>query len=203
VTKFMSELVDVSGACVEMINHMGKASSSAKDMTQFAGRGGSGLPSNSRVSRVLRSLDANEYQDHTGELLEENKSAMLCMINKFTDGSPLLNKPFVILREGFLFSRKSILGQKEKEIENKMTDTERVFAFIKESRRLGKWPTKSVVVGHFMAQSESISEARIKRAIDLLHFSGHLGELVKSVDHPDVMTKDKALVVTDMDGNET
>jgi len=61
VAKFMSELVEKSKACVEVINHMGKSSSKDKDMTQFAGRGGTALPSHSRVSRVLRPVFEDEF----------------------------------------------------------------------------------------------------------------------------------------------
>jgi RecA-family ATPase len=67
VAKFMQELAERSGACVEIVNHMGKQSSSNKDMSQFAGRGGTGLPSHARVSRVLRPVFEDEYTDLTGE----------------------------------------------------------------------------------------------------------------------------------------
>lgn len=202
VTKFMSELVDRSHACVEMINHMGKASSSAKDMSQFAGRGGSGLPSNARVSRTLRSLLDDEYLELTGENLEDNQSAMLCNVNKFSDGSPLYNKPFIILREGFLFSRKQLTPIKAKEAEKAMSDNERVFGFIKEQRRNDKYPTKNVVIGYFRTCGDPLSEARIKRALDMLQYSGHMGEKIKQVENPDLTIKDKVFVITDMEDRE-
>jgi len=202
VTKFMSELVDRSHACVEMINHMGKASSSAKDMSQFAGRGGTGLPSNARVSRTLRTLFEDEYQELTGETLEDGQSAMLCNVNKFSDGSPLYNKPFIILREGFLFSRKNLTPTKAKEAEKQLTDNERVFAFVKEQRRNDKYPTKNVIIGHFRTCNDPLSEARIKRAIDMLQYSGHMGEKIRPVENPDMTVKDKVFVITDMEDKE-
>lgn len=202
VTKFMSELVERSHACVEMINHMGKQSSANKDMSQFAGRGGTGLPSNARVSRVLRPVFEDEYMELTGEVLTMNQSAMMCNVNKFSDGSPLYNKPFLILREGYLFSRKNLSPAKAQEAEKSMSDIERVFSFVKECRLNNKYPTKSVVVGHFMVASDSISESKVKRALDMLQFNGYMGEMLKLIENPDLTIKDKVYVVTDLDGKE-
>lgn len=202
VTKFMSELVEKSGACVEMINHMGKTSSSIKDMSQFAGRGGTGLPSNSRVSRVLRQLDSDEYWKLTGEILDEGRSAILCNVNKFSDGSPLYNKPFIIVRNGYLFSRKSITPAKAMEMEKSLADTERVFQFVKEERNSDRYPTKNIIVGHFRHVADPISESRTKQAVDALHYSGHMGEKFKYIENPDMSVREKAIVITDMEGKE-
>jgi RecA-family ATPase len=202
VTKFMSELTERSKACVEMVNHMGKASSASKDMSQFAGRGGSGLPSNARVSRVLRSVFEEEYMDLTGETLTEKQSAMMCMVNKFSDGSPLYNKPFLILRDGFLFTRKNLLAIKQKEAEEQLTDIERVFTFVKDARSSDRYPTLAVIIGHFMACGNPMSEAKVKRAVTMLQYSGHMGELLKPIENPDQSMKDKAFVITDMEGRE-
>lgn len=201
VTKFMSELVEHQLG-VEMINHMGKSSSANKDMTQFAGRGGSGLPSNSRVAKVLHSIKAEDYRDLTGEELEEGKSAMVCCINKFSDGSPLLNKQFLIIREGYLFTRKVLSAAKESEMRAKMSDMERVFMFIKDSRKADKYPTKGVIAGSFMFSSEPISETRVKKAIEMLQFQGHLGEKIRIIDHPDMSIREKAIIVIDQEGKE-
>jgi len=202
VTKFMSELAERSGACVEMINHMGKQSSANKDMSQFAGRGGSGLPSNARVSRVLRPVFEEEYTELTGESLTDKQSAMMCNVNKFTDGSPLYNKPFLILRDGYLFSRKTLSDVKAKEIEKEQSDIQRVFTFIKEERDAEKYPTAAVIVAHFMFSGNPISEAKVKRAIKMLEYGGYMGEKIKSIDNPDQTVKDRAYVITDIDGKE-
>jgi RecA-family ATPase len=202
VTKFMSELAERSGACVEMINHMGKSSSANKDMSQFAGRGGSGLPSNARVSRVLRSVFEEEYMELTGEPLPDRITAMMCMVNKFTDGSPLYNKPFLILRDGFLFSRKSLTPQKEKEAEQKLTDLERVFAFVKTARNEDKYPSQGVVIAHFMNCGNPLSEARVKSALRLLQYQGHMGEMIKAIENPDQTQKERVYVITDSSGRE-
>lgn len=202
VTRFMSDLVDTSKACVEMINHMGKSSSANKDMSQFAGRGGSGLPSNSRVSRVLRSLSPEEFTDFTGGELVGDQTAMLCNVNKFSDGSPLFNKPFIIIRNGFLFSRLGLSIQKAKEIEKQMGDIERVFSYIKQERSKNKYPTMRVVIAHFMNTGDPMSEARIKRALGTIQYEGHMGEKIIEVDNPDLRIRDKALVIVDMEGRE-
>lgn len=202
VGKFMSRLVIESNASVEILNHMGKSSSSNKDMSQFAGRGGSGLPSQARVSRVLRSLNELEYSEMTGKELEENQSAMLCNVNKFTDGSRLLNKPFVIVRRGYLFTREELTPKKQREIETQILDTEKVFKFIKSCRTLDKYPTKNVVIGHFMTSGDKISEARTKRALNMLEFTGHDGFTVKKIENPDALSKDHAYGIFDGDGKE-
>lgn len=202
VTKFMSDLVHKSHACVEMINHMGKSSSANKDMTMFAGRGGSGLPSNSRVSRVLRELPAEEYEQLMGKPLELDTKAIMCNVNKFSDGSPLYNVPFIILRKGYLFFREALSKAKVKEMENEMSDIERIFTFIKEMREKGKYPTEKVVEGTFMVHTNSISAARVKRALQMLQFSGHMGEKIQLVQHPQLTIRDKAIIITDEDGSE-
>lgn len=202
VTKFMGELVDKSKACVDMINHMGKQASANKDMTQFAGRGGTGLPSNARVSRVLRTVYEDEFQELTGETLGEKESAMLCNINKFSDGSPLLNKPFLIIRDGYLFRRMNLTPQKAREAERSMGDPERIFSYIKEQRFLDRYPTQKVIVAHFMMQNDPISTERTKRALQVLQYSGHMGSKIKLIENPDATIKDKAFVVTDMDDKE-
>lgn len=202
VTKFMSELAERSGACVEMINHMGKQSSSTKDMTQFSGRGGTGLPSHARVSRTIRPIFDEEYTQLTSETLIEKQSAMLCNVNKFSDGSPLYNKPFLILRDGFLFTRKNMTDAKAREAEEKMTDAERVFQFIKEAREADKFASKHVVVAHFKTCGNPIPESRVKATLDLLEYRGHLGELIKPIENPNVVSGGKVYTITDLDGNE-
>lgn len=203
VTKFMSELAERSGACIEMINHMGKSSSQTKDMTQFAGRGGTGLPSNSRVSRVLRPVFEDEFAELTGEQLTEKQTAMMCVVNKFTDGSPLYNKPFLILRDGHLFVRKNLSESKAKEAEQQLSDIERVFAYVKEQRAADRFPSLGVIQAHFMTCGNPLSEAKTKRAMQMLQFQGYMGEMVKVIENPDQSIKDKVYVITDLDGKES
>jgi RecA-family ATPase len=201
VAKFLGALVESSNACVEAINHMGKQSSNNKDMSQFAGRGGTGLPSHARVSRVLRPVFEEEYQELTGMELGD-RSAILCNVNKFSDGSPLYNKPFLILREGYLFSRITLVEQKVKEQQEKMSDTERVFTFIAEERGQGRYPTKGVIAAHFSMSSDKISKDRITKAIDFLSYTGHMGEKIKAIENPDIEAGGKVYIITDREGRE-
>jgi len=202
VTRFMSSLVEKGDCCVEMINHMGKSSSASKDMTQFAGRGGSGLPSNSRISRVLISLSNEEYQEKTGQDLLADQSAMLCNVNKYTDGSPLLNKPFIILRTGFLFKRINLSPAKLKEMENQLSTIEKVFEFIQDCRIKGLYPTSHVVCGHFQTCSDPMSKDKVMTALRMIEFQGHNGFKVTSMDNPDLTKREKVLIITDMEGVE-
>lgn len=202
VSKFIQKLVEKSDACVHIINHMGKSSSSNKDMTQFAGRGGTGLPSHSRVSRVLRPVFDEEYEELTGMVLNSEQSAMMCNVNKFSDGSPLYNNPFLIVREGYLFNKVVLVEQKVKEERNKMSDSERIFTFIKTERSGDRYPNKDIIAAHFMASSEKISKDRIGRAIALLAYTGHMGEKIKTIENPDIEAGGKVYIVTDMEGRE-
>lgn len=202
VAKFMSVLVKKSNACIEVINHMGKQSSSNKDMTQFAGRGGTGLPSHARVSKVLRPILDDEFEELTNTSLGDNQSAMICNVNKFSDGSPLYNKPFLIIREGYLFNKMDLIEQKVKEEQNKMSDIERVFTFIKNERQDDRYPTKDIIVASFMASTEKISKDKIVRAIAVLMYTGHMGEKIKMIDNPDPECKGSVYIVTDDKGKE-
>jgi len=202
VAKFLAHLVEESNACVEVINHMGKDSSRSKDMSQFAGRGGTGLPSHSRISRVLRPVMDEEYMELTGFELQSNESAMLCNINKYSDGSPLLNKPFLIVRDGYLFKRVTLIEQKAKEIAETMDDNERIFTFIKDERMAGRYPNKSIVIAHFGFGTEKISKERVMRAIECLMYIGHMGEKLKQIENPDIEVGGKCFIITDMEGKE-
>ena len=203
VSKFMAELAERSGACVEMINHMGKQASSQKDMTQFAGRGGTGLPSHSRVSRTLRSISDQEYSELSGETLTEKQSAMLCNVNKFSDGSPLYNKPFLILRDGFLFTRKHMTDAKAREAQEKLTDIERVFQFVQEVRETNRFPSRAAIVAHFKTCGDPLSKTRTEDALHLIELQGHLGEKVKLIENPDQMAGGKVYTITDAEGRES
>lgn len=200
VAKFMGELQERSNACVEMINHIGKQSSNSKDLSQFAGRGGTGLPSHSRVVRVLQAMNAEEYRDKTGLELEEGKSAMVCNVGKFTDGSPLYMKAFIIVRDGFLFSRQAVLAEKEREAQDFNSDAERVLITIKNTIRGGRYATQSGIVAALRSSEDSMSSTRVRDAIELLRMNGLYGEIVRDVDHPDASVGGKILTVMGLDG---
>lgn len=201
VAKFVQSLVAKTDACVEIINHIGKSSSASKDMSQYAGRGGTGLPSHSRVSRALRGLSPEEYIELTNEDLGPDRTAMLCQVNKFTDGSPLLDKPFVIVRKGYTFERKSLSEAKIREGERQASDKERIFKFIKEARDNGRWVTEKILEAHFVSLPDSIPAARVKRAAQLLTFDGFDNALVQLIENPNQLERDRVYTVT-IDGKE-
>ena len=202
VSRFMGRLVEESKACVEMVNHMGKQSSKQKDMSQFAGRGGTGLPSHSRVSRVLRTLPSEEYADMTGKELGNDQSAIVCNVGKFTDGSPLIDKPFIILRDGFLFSREILSASKARDLEKDISHQDRVMKFVKECRSNGKYPSKALIIAHFVTCGDPIPETKIRHALQMLEFNGDSGTGLKTIENPDVGAGGKVYVLIGEDGNE-
>lgn len=196
VSKLLNIIVERYSVGIEMINHMGKSSSANKDMTQFAGRGGSGLPSNSRIARVMRPINAEEYGELTGgETLGDGQSAIECVVNKFSDGSPILNKHFLIIRNGYLFTRKELTPEKAREAEKNLSDIERVFGFIKEAKLKNMFPSEPVIIGHFMNCGNPISEARTRRALKMLQYQGYMGEKIQSAPNPDVTIRDRVYEV--------
>ena len=202
VNRFMSEISEYAQASVVMINHMGKSSSAAKDVSQFAGRGGSGLVSNARVARVMHAMTSEEFVEATGSELPQDQTAMQITINKFSDGSPLLGKPFIAIRDRFMFTRLTLSPVREKQLEKQVGDKERVFAWIKELREAGKYPTKSVITGWFLNCGDPMSAARVTRAIDACVYHGHADEFARFVDNPDLTIKDKVLVIVGKDERE-
>lgn len=197
VAKFAGILRDRSKAQVELINHMGKSSSQSKDVTQFAGRGGSALPSHSRVGRVLRPLDKNEYFESTGKTLENGEAPILCQVTKFSDGSPLINAPFVILRTGFLVDRVLITKEIEEEVDSR-ADIELVYEFLREARLTGRYVTKEMTVS---MMRQNMSKDRTVDALNILQFKGFDNKKIEYVDNPD-MTKSKVIIFTDLNGQE-
>lgn len=196
VTKFMSMLRHRSNACVEMINHMGKSSSQSKDNTQFSGRGGSALPSHSRVVRTLRGINAEEYTELTGQVLGEKQRAMVCYISKFTDGSDLLDKPLVIVRTGYLFE---MIESRTKTAEPSKSDIQVVLDFIMSYRNDNKYPTRNLIIAE---AREFMSRDRVVYSLNILQHKGHDGYRIKYIDNLDVTEKEKCIVLTDLEMNE-
>ena len=59
------------------------------------------LANHSRVIRTLLKLNNEEYREIMHEDIPEGQTAIQCVVSKFSDGSPILDKPFVIIRDGF------------------------------------------------------------------------------------------------------
>ena len=202
LTRFMADIAEYGQCEVNMINHAGKAASSSKDMSQFAGRGGSALPSHSRVSRTARVVLAEEFQELTGSDLVGDQTAMLLNVNKFSDGSPIYNQPFIVVRNKYLFNRIVLSKAKVREMEKQMGDKELIFSFVKQCRNKNTYPTKSLIVAHHMNTGSPMSRDRVIRALDLAQFEGFLGEKVQMIANPDLLKKEPAFTISDMDGKE-
>lgn len=199
VTKFMGLIRNYGDCCVEALNHMGKSSSQSKDITQFAGRGGSALPSHSRVSKVYRKLSPDEYTEMTGKSFNVGESAFIVVINKFTDSSPRLDKPFVVLRIGTLFEIAEANNITIEDEEDSVMDIERVHSLIKEERAAGKYPTRSYVIA---VMRQYMSKDKASGALSILQFKGFAENKILYVQHPDLTIKERAIVLTDLSENE-
>ena len=132
LSKAMQELQIYSNASIDMITHIGKDSYTRKDLSQFSGRGGTALANHSRVVRTLLKLNEQEYKDETGFDLNEGETPMLCNVSKFSDGSPILDKPFVILRTGYTFEQVACLEKSEHEKSNDVSkEKDTVYQWLK------------------------------------------------------------------------
>lgn len=87
--------------CVEGIHHSGKANAREKTLDQYSGRGGSALADGARMVCVLAPLTPQEWQDATGELLQESESGMVMAMPKMSYCRP--QKEMYIKRRGYLF----------------------------------------------------------------------------------------------------
>lgn len=184
LSKAILILVKQSGASVDSIAHIGKDSATKKDTGQFSARGATALANHSRIIRTLISMDDAEYLEKTGEPLGQNQSAIMCHVSKFSDGSPILGKPFIILRDGFIFSRKNVPdGRVESPAAN---DKQRIFDMIRTHSREDRPVTEQDVVDWAYTQQPRIAKSTTKSLIGLLKFEG----VIEEVPHLDVTIGD-------------
>lgn len=198
VTKFAALLRDRADACVVLINHMGKQSSQSKDKSQFAGRGGSALPSHSRIVMSMVRVDKNEFTEMTGRSLPENTSAVETYCSKFSDHSPILNEPQVLLRTGHLFDVVPIIASAKRDKDDR-SDVQILIDFMKECKKDNKYPTKDVLIGTLHG---TLSKDRITNAMGAMAFKHVDGYMLKTIVHPDINIKKEAYVLIDEAGNE-
>lgn len=199
VSKFMLQLRDYASSSVEMINHISKASSQSKDLTQFAGRGGSALPSHARVIKTAVGLDEAEMLDEAGYALSEGESGAKIVISKFTDYTAEKNKPIYVTRRGFCFEK--IEPTKVAKSEKDEADTAVIHDMILSYREAGKYPSQGVL--YAQAKLTGISKDRVNSALNLLEISGHHGKMIKIIDNPDVTSMNKKVIIfTDLNGTE-
>jgi len=200
VVKFATKLVEETGICFEMIHHLNVDNSKMKDMSQFAGRGGSVIPSHSRLVTTMRSMD-DEDVESLGLKLNDDESGILCNVGKFSDGSKLLNKPFVIVRKGYLFRRedvKVVQSAKGKKSAGELPE-ERIITWIKAERDAKRYPTRAVIEAHF---GETIGKANAKQGLKNLEYLGFHELRIKKIDNPNGESREQVYVVIDKEGNE-
>lgn len=188
VAKWCGLLRDSLNCEVVLVNHIGKSSSQSKDATQFAGRGGSALPSHARINKVMRRLSNNEYTELTGNSLGENEQAILEVCTKFTDYSPILDQTLLFLRKGFTFQRVEIKKQNLETKVDSRSDDEIVYDFILEHQTNGIECTKKFIESMLTGQ---ISRAKIGDTLTRLTMVGLNGKKVFLVDSTDLTLTDK------------
>lgn len=179
----IQKIRDLSDASVDIISHIGKDSATRKDVGQFSARGATSFANHSRVVRTLLKLNADEYQEEMGEPLPENLTAIKVFVSKFSDGSPILEKPFIILREGYLFMRKDIPANvpKAEGDQDLSFDKQRVLDFIKTNSNESKPVTIEMLTNHFYLQKPKITKSRTKAIIGSLKME----KLVEEIPHID------------------
>jgi len=171
---------------IDMISHVGKNSATAKDTSQFSARGATSIANHSRVVRTLLKLNANEYREIMGEEISEDQTAIQCFVSKFSDGSPLLDKPFMIIRDGYLFSRRDIPVGAPGHAVNMSNDKQRVWEFIRANQRDDRPLTEKIIADHFYLESPRILKAQTKAVISMLVFD----QLIEIAPHMDATVGD-------------
>lgn len=201
VIKFADKLKEEFGIQIEFVHHLGADGSKNGEMGQFAGRGGSVIPSHSRVVKAMRPITDDERDEFINFPMESHETAMLCNVGKFSDGSPLLHKPFVIIRNGHLFKREPV-GKKIKPNEGPVGQLaeKEILEWIIGERKLKRYPSKTIVKTHF---KNKISPETVHTTLEFLRYMGWEGFKLDLVEDP--MTPDsrtKVYVVYDKEGKE-
>lgn len=202
VIKFAGKLVEEFNICVEMVHHLGSDASKTKEMGQFSGRGGSVIPSHSRIVKSMRPVADDERDEFINFHMDPHERAILCNIGKFTDGSEFLHRPFLIIRNGFLFKRE-IIGKKivpQKSEPGPLVEKEMLEWMISE-RKAGRYPSKNIIVEQF--KMRKVQPDKIRNTIESLKYFGFDGYKINLVEDPsNLESKTKVYVVIDKDGKE-
>ena len=131
--RFCGRIVEKYEINVTLSGHASQAASQTKEMGQFAIRGGTAIPSHARIVKNLRHLKEEEYHKLTANKLEGHKRASLYGVSKYSDGSPMLYKQFIVIRDRFKFTRHDfeVIDDNKKVVRD-------VLEFIREKRTTGK-----------------------------------------------------------------
>lgn len=196
VAKFAMMLRDEADAQIVIVNHMGKQSSAEKDLTQFAGRGGSGLPSHARVVRTMMKMKDEEYTEMTGKPLGPDQYGMKLVTSKFSDYSPILDELMIFTRTGHVVERSTVIRTQEADKDDRH-DTEKLLELIKEFTKRGTPVNEPAMISML-----GLSKAKVVQALNHLTLSPPDGYLIKKMPNPDVLEKGMVYVITDRDGFE-
>lgn len=196
VAHWAGELRDRSTAQVTLVNHIGKNSSQIKDLTQFAGLGGTALPSHARVVRTMIRLSPDEYVEKTGKSLEDMQYGVIMQTSKFSDGSPILGVPRALTRTGYVFEETTTI-KPLKEHKDDRAASDIVFESIINLQRQNKYLTEDG-----LRALTGISKDKIRGVISLSLTQPINGYSIKSIPNPDITQKNNVLVVTDDSGTE-
>jgi len=200
----MAKIRDEVNCETHAVNHIGKTSSNHKDMTQFAGRGGTAFVNRSRVTKILITLSNDDYRKYTGKELKDKETGILCNIAKFTDGSDHFNKPFVIKREGYLFVREDVTGSLDEDFESDgLSDhalMTKIINFIKYERQQEEYPPEAMVEAHMTSGSNKIAKIKLRSLIAKLEYHGMDGIRVSRMKNPDLTKSGNVYyLINDMD----
>ena len=182
----IQKIRDMSDAAVDIVSHVGKDSHTRKDTGQFSARGATAIANHSRVVRTLLKLNEDEYRDATGEDLEDETTAIQCFVSKFSDGSPILDKPFIILRKGFAFSKKDIPLKMQSLGGDNAKDKLRVLEFIRRNSTEDRPLTPQVIADHFYLETPRINKIMTKTLLNMLQFE----RVIEIIPHVDVTIGD-------------
>lgn len=196
VAMWAGELRDRSNAQITLVNHIGKNSSQIKDLTQFAGLGGTALPSHARIVRTAIRLSPDEYVEKTGKSLEGMQYGLIMQTSKFSDGSPILGVPRVLTRTGFVFEETTTIKPLKEEKDDRAA-SDIVFEAILNLQRQQRYLTEDG-----LRALTGLSKDKIRGVISLSITSPINGLSIKSIPNPDITQKNNVLVVVDDSGTE-
>jgi RecA-family ATPase len=192
VIKFMQKVKNKTNCGVEMVNHIGKSSSKDRDASQFSGRGGTALPSHSRVVKTLYGVKREEFKEASGYELTETESGLVMSIGKFTDRSSLMENPNYLKREGYCFNTVEGIVRTKEEKENDYVEI--IYNLIKQMNEEKNFPTKTLIIAQMKSQYD-MSKDRTNHALTMLQWQGYKGNRIDFVSNPDPTKREQIIIL--------
>lgn len=192
VIKFMQMLKHKTDAGIEMVNHIGKSSTQVRDQSQFAGRGGTALPSHSRVVKTLYSVSDEDWKEAIGRDYVENESGLVVYIGKFSDYSPLMKEPQYISRTGYVFNIAEAVPSALKQ--DNVMDV--ALDVVTKYSNNGGSPPKDLVLNEI--RSYGFSRDKALHSITTIQYTGHKGKMFDIVKNPDPTKRGEVIIIKDL-----